>query len=64
MFIWVLILILLMPFTCLSLALETYFTPSELDEMGVSLILSQSDHWKTVGSSQDDCSYLRTSLSI
>jgi hypothetical protein len=37
MFISILILILLLPFTFLSLALDTFFSSDELDEMGISL---------------------------
>ena len=37
MFISILILILLLPFTFLSLALDTFFSSTELSEMGISL---------------------------
>jgi hypothetical protein len=42
MFISMLILILLLPFTFLSLALDTFFSSAELSEMGISLENSEA----------------------
>ena len=44
MFISILILIILFPFIILSLALETYFSPDELSEMGIYLGDSETRH--------------------
>ena len=44
MFISILILILLLPFTFLSLALDTLFSPKELSEIGISLGNSETIH--------------------
>ena len=43
MFIYVLVLILLLPVTFLSSALESLFTPEELTEMGIRLRSSQPE---------------------
>ena len=44
MFISMLILILLMPFTFLPLALDTFFSSDELSEMGIYLENSEAAH--------------------